>query len=261
MDSRWPYPFWIAHRGAGRHAPENTLAALRHGAERGYRAFEVDAKLSADGVPFLLHDTTLDRTTTEHGRASDRPWAELQGLDAGAWHHSEHAFEPIPSLEQAWTWCAQQGLALNIEIKPTPGDEAATGRRVAEVALAVWQRHPTAPAPLLSSFQSSSLEQAREAAPQLPRALLINRLRPHWLDEARQLGCVACVVQHELVEAPLVEAVHAAGFNLWVYTVNQADEAQRLADWGVDGLITDAVALFNPAQHPRLHPSGARAGF
>ncbi|MEY3273561.1 MAG: cytoplasmic glycerophosphoryl diester phosphodiesterase UgpQ [Pseudomonadota bacterium] len=79
----WPLPRWIAHRGAGKLAPENTLAAFRLGAAHGYRAFECDVKLSADGVPFLLHDTTLKRTTPARGTAGDRPWAELSRLDAG----------------------------------------------------------------------------------------------------------------------------------------------------------------------------------
>ena len=79
-----PWPLWIAHRGAGRLAPENTLAAFRIGAQHGYSAFECDVKLSADGVPFLLHDATLDRTTNARGAASERPWAELSRLDAAA---------------------------------------------------------------------------------------------------------------------------------------------------------------------------------
>jgi len=71
----WPYPRWIAHRGAGKLAPENTLAAFRLGAAHGYRAFECDVKLSADGVPFLLHDATLERTTSGRGpAAAPPPW-------------------------------------------------------------------------------------------------------------------------------------------------------------------------------------------
>ena len=66
----WPYPFWIAHRGAGTRAPENTMAAFRLGAAHGWRCFECDVKLSADGVPFLLHDATLERTTSGSGRAA-----------------------------------------------------------------------------------------------------------------------------------------------------------------------------------------------
>ena len=81
--SAWPYPRWIAHRGAGKLAPENTLAAFRLGAQHGYRMFECDAKLSSDGVAFLLHDATLERTTNGHGTAGDQPWGTLAQLDAG----------------------------------------------------------------------------------------------------------------------------------------------------------------------------------
>lgn len=262
MATQWPYPFWIAHRGAGRHAPENTMAALRHGWARGFRAFEVDAKISVDGVPFLLHDTTLDRTTTEHGPASERTWSELQTLDAGSWHHSEHAFEPIPSLEQVLRWSADHGAHLNIEIKPTPGDEGATGRAVAALAAQFWPeatlgsggpgaRPPLPSAPLLSAFRTGCLRAAREAAPHLPRALLVNRLMPGWIDEAIDIECCACVLQHELAEPALIESLQARGLRVWVYTVNDAAEAQRLVDWGVEGLITDAVHQFDPRVHPR----------
>jgi glycerophosphoryl diester phosphodiesterase len=82
----WPYPLWIAHRGAGKLAPENTLAAFRVGASHGYRGFECDVKLSADGVPFLLHDDTLDRTSSGDGVAGTRAWSDLARLDAGGWH-------------------------------------------------------------------------------------------------------------------------------------------------------------------------------
>ena len=93
----WPYPFWIAHRGAGKLAPENTLAAFRVGAEHGYRMFECDVKLSADSVPFLLHDATLDRTTSGHGVAGGLPWEALSQLDAGSWQSRSVAGEPVPS--------------------------------------------------------------------------------------------------------------------------------------------------------------------
>ena len=261
----WPYPFWIAHRGAGRQAPENTLAALRLGLALGWKAFEVDAKLSADSVPFLLHDTTLDRTTTESGRASDRAWAELSTLDAGTWHHSEHAFEPIPSLTQVMNFVFSNDCGLNIEIKPTPGDEDKTGEVVAHQALHDWNgaverarqiRKQPPPPPLLSSFQPASLEAARRVAASLPRALLVNRAWPQWIDQAVALECSACVVQHEMVDAPMVEALKARGLKVWVYTVNEVEEARMLVRLGVDGLITDAVHVFDPQVNPRVDPRG-----
>ena len=92
----WPYPRWIAHRGAGRLAPENTLAAFRLGAQHGYRMFECDAKLSSDGVVFLMHDATLERTTNGQGIGGEQPWSALAQLDAGAWHSRQYAGEPLP---------------------------------------------------------------------------------------------------------------------------------------------------------------------
>lgn len=263
MNPHWPYPFWIAHRGAGRQAPENTLAALRLGLALGWRGFEVDAKVSADGVPFLLHDSTLERTTAEHGRASDLMWAKLQTLDAGVWHHSKYAFELIPSLAQALDLVWANGASLNIEIKPTPGDETATGRAVAELALAHWQAaqdrarasgQPAPSAPLLSSFQTDSLQAARHAAPVLPRAHLFHQMPAHGLELALDLGCRACVVHHQRLEAAIVQDLAARGLKVWVYTVNEMESAQRLAAWGVDGLITDAVRAFDPRLNPRDDP-------
>src|SRR5437868_2180572 len=137
----WLYPFWIAHRGAGKLAPENTLAAFRVGASHGYRAFECDVKLSADGVPFLLHDATLQRTTRERGVASDRPWSEPSRIEAGGWHSRAFAGEPMPSFETIAAYCLRNGFALNIEIKPTPGAEDETGRVVAREAARLWQGH------------------------------------------------------------------------------------------------------------------------
>ena len=95
LTTAWPYPRWIAHRGAGKLAPENTLAAFRLGASHGYRAFECDVKLSADGVPFLLHDTTLERTTSGQGTASQLTWGELSRLDAGGWPMKVEALEML----------------------------------------------------------------------------------------------------------------------------------------------------------------------
>src|SRR5262249_52756932 len=89
----WPYPRWVAHRGAGKLARESTLAAFRLGAEHGYRMFECDVKLSADGVPFLMHDATLERTTNGVGTGGDQPWDQLARLDAGSWHSRRHAGE------------------------------------------------------------------------------------------------------------------------------------------------------------------------
>lgn len=240
----WPYPLWIAHRGAGKLAPENTLAAFRVGAAHGYRAFECDVKLSADGVPFLLHDVTLERTTTARGRAADRSWSELSRLDAGGWHSRGFAGEPLASLEAVAHYVQRNGFALNIEIKPTPGSELATGTAVGHACRALWASG--ALPPLFSSFRPEALQGARETAPEIPRALLVDTLWTGWFDVARALGCAAVVTNYNLMDASLVTQLHAAGLRALCYTVNDPAPARQLVAWGVDGLITDAVDRFSP---------------
>ncbi len=244
MNADWPYPFWIAHRGAGKLAPENTLAAFRLGASHGYRAFECDVKLSADDVPFLLHDATLERTTPAQGIAGQRAWSELSRLDAGGWHSRGYAGEPLPTLEAIAAYVRRNGFALNIEIKPTPGTELHTGRLVAQAAAGLWQGD--AVPPLLSSFEPPALAAARETAPQLPRALLLDTLPEGWLELALSLQCVAVVTNHRVMDAPVLARVHQAGLRALVYTVNERPEAQRLLALGIDGIITDAVDRFAP---------------
>jgi glycerophosphoryl diester phosphodiesterase len=244
MSGGWPYPLWFAHRGAGKLAPENTLAAFRVGAAHGYRAFECDVKLSADGVPFLLHDATLQRTTSGRGLAARVGWNELSQLDAGAWHSRAFAGEPLPSLESIARFCRHNAFALNIEIKPTPGAATETGRVVAEHAAALW-RDATVP-PLLSSFQRKALEAARGAAPELPRAQLLETLGGRWLDDALALGCIAIVTAYAQIDAEAIARIHDAGLKALVYTVNDPAEARRLMRLGIDGIITDAVDRFSP---------------
>jgi glycerophosphoryl diester phosphodiesterase len=243
----WPWPAWFAHRGGGGLAPENTLAAFRVGAAHGWRAFECDVKLSADGIAFLLHDTALERTTSGRGTAGDLPWAELSQLDAGSWHGAAWAGEPPASLAAIAHYVLRNGHALNIEIKPTPGSAERTGRVVAAEAARLWSTEPLPP--LLSSFERAALAAARDAAPALPRALLLERLHDGWLDAARALGCVAVVTNHQVTDAAAIAAAHSAGLRLACYTVDDVAEAERLLAAGVDGLITDAVDRFVPGAH------------
>jgi len=240
----WPYPRWVAHRGAGKLAPENTMAAFRLGAQHGYRMFECDAKLSADGVVFLMHDATLDRTTNGKGIGGDRNWSELSQLDAGGWHSRAYAGEPLPTLESLARFCIANDHFLNIEIKPTPGVEQRTGEVVAAQAARLFAgRTP----PLLTSFRPESLLGAMRAAPQLPRGLLLDTLWDGWFDHAMKLQCAAIVCNHALWDAALVRKAKDAGLRCLSYTVNDEWAAQRLLALGTDAVITDRVDLFPPA--------------
>ena len=263
----WPYPRWIAHRGAGKLAPENTLAAFRLGAQHGYRMFECDVKLSADGVPFLMHDATLQRTTnasnlrlalaesastainlvaireTEIG--GELEWSALSQLDAGAWHSRAYAGEPLATLEGVARYCLANQYFLNIEIKPTPGTERQTGEVVARHVARLWA-NAGAP-PLLTSFSPVALEGAQEAQPELPRGLLLDTLWDGWQEVAWTLKCHAVVCNHALWDAQTVAQAKIAGLRTLSYTVNDEWAAERLIELGTDGIITDRVDLFSPA--------------
>ena len=240
----WPDPLWIAHRGAGKLAPENTLVAFRLGAAHGYRMFECDAKLSADGVVFLMHDVTLARTTNGQGIGGELPWHALSQLDAGSWHSRAFAGEALPALEALARFCLINGHLLNIEIKPTPGTEAATGEAVARVAARLWAGADVPP--LLTSFKPDALAAAQQTAPELPRGLLVDTLWEGWLEKAIALQCVAVVANYALWDAATVAQVHGAGMRCLSYTVNDDWAAQHLLALGTDGIITDRVDLFSP---------------
>jgi glycerophosphoryl diester phosphodiesterase len=244
MTGHWPYPRWVAHRGAGKLSPENTLAAFRLGAAHGYRMFECDAKLSADGVVFLMHDATLERTTNGRGTGGELAWSDLSQLDAGSWHSRIHAGEPLPTLENLARFCLANGCFLNIEIKPTPGTEHATGEAVAREAARLWAG--AAVPPLLTSFRPEALAAAQATAPQLPRGLLLDSLWSGWLETALTLQCSAIVCNHALWDSHLITQTRSAGFKCLSYTVNDEWAAARLLDLGTDGIITDRIDLFAP---------------
>ena len=243
-DDAWSYPRWVAHRGAGKLAPENTLAAFKLGASYGYRMFECDVKLSSDGVPFLLHDDTLERTTNGHGIAGLQSWQELQKLDAGSWHSSPYAGEPIPSLDTIAAYCIANSFDLNIEIKPTAGTDQITGEVVARHAARLWKNQ--ARKPLLTSFKPDALQAGMDAAPDLPCGLLLHELWTGWLETGLMLGCQAIICNHRLWDSSSVTQAKSAGFKTLGYTVSEEADVQRLLALKTDGLITDRIDVFKP---------------
>lgn len=243
----WHYPRYVAHRCGGALAPENTLAGLRLAARLGFRAVEFDVMLSADGVPVLMHDETLGRTSNGSGSVAETSLARLSQLDVGFRHHHAYAGEMLATLEQALAICHALGLSANIEIKPTAGREEETGAVVARLA-----QIPTRPwaeaALLISSFSELALNAARNVAAKQKRALLVDEIPPDWQDRMQRLECFAlhCAARH-LRSAQAAE-VAACGFPLACYTVNQPEEATRLFAAGVTAIFTDRLDLFDPRQ-------------
>jgi glycerophosphoryl diester phosphodiesterase len=239
----WPYPRLCAHRGAGKLAPENTLTSMRVGHAHGYRMVEFDVKLSADNVSFLLHDATLDRTTSGRGRADALPGRELARLDAGGWHSAKYAGEMLPTLAAIARWARAHDVRCNVEIKPTPGRERETGAAVALDAAALW-RDADVP-PLLSSFSEVALDAARDALRDakvtMPLAWLVDELPQDWLDRLRTLHCAALDTHHKHVTAEVVATAHRHGFRVACWTVNEPARVAELLAFGVDTVITDAI--------------------
>jgi glycerophosphoryl diester phosphodiesterase len=240
----WPYTRVIAHRGGGSLAPENTLAALRTGAQRGFAGVEFDVMLSRDSVPVLIHDETLERTTNGRGRVAASSWQQLAALDAGSWFGAPFTGEPLPRYADAARLCVALGLWANVEIKPDAEFERETGRVVAATSAELWRTAPVAP--LLSSFSVDALEAAAVAAPGLPRGLLVEAIPEDWQDAVARPGCVSLHCSFRHLTRAQARSVKDVGCALLCYTVNDPETARELFDWGVDAVVTDRLDLVLP---------------
>lgn len=236
------YPRIIAHRCGGALAPENTLAGLRLAARLGCRGVEFDAMLSADGLPVLIHDETLERTTSGRGRVADLSAARLAEVDAGCRHHPAFAAEPLPTLDEALRLCAELDLLANVEIKPSASQEVETGRVVARHAAKAKGQL------LLSSFSVAALRAAAAEAGQLPRAQLVEAIPDDWRERIAESDALALHASARTLTDRALYAVLDAGFPLACYTVNRRDAAERLFAMGVSAVFTDRPDLWPVAE-------------
>ena len=246
----WPYPRTLAHRGGGTLAPENTLAALRCGLAYGYRAVEFDVMLASDGVPVVVHDPELGRTVAGSGAVSDYTAAQLGAMEAGAWFGPAFAGEGVPTFDAVVAYCKAQRIWMNVEIKPAPGVDVATGAAVARATRDYFAKEIAAGEllPLLSSFSIAALEAARQAAPELARGWLVEAIPADWERMAKELGVVAIHCDHQQLTRALALAVKEAGYGLFCYTVNTPERASELLAWGVDGFCTDRIDLIGATE-------------
>jgi len=234
-------PEVVGHRGAAAHAPENTLAGIRCAADFGIGAVEVDVKLTADDQLILIHDPRVDRTTDGAGAVAEMTWAQLRVLDAGAWFGAAFAATPIPTLAAAIAEILALNLQANLEIKPCPGREAETALAMVAAIRALWPGD-VAP-PLLSSYALAALEIARQAAPELPRAVLMRTGSPQdWCAATQRVGAVALHGKAASWTPTHVAAMKAEGLACGCYTVNEAEQALTLRRMGLDYVITDDPA-------------------
>ncbi len=237
MGASLSLPPVIGHRGAAGHAPENTLAGFRHAARLGIAWVEFDVQLTADAVPVVIHDHTLDRTTDGYGQVRRCSLERLRRFDAGGWMHPAYIGERVPTLAEVLAEIAGAGMGCNIELKPQKGREAETARIALETAKTLWPAHM--PPPLVSSFESTALVVARDTVPDWPRGFLAGKLPPDWRHSVDTLGCSSVNLHHRRITPGIVDAVRKAGFPVLAYTVNDAARARLLWSWGVCSIFSD----------------------
>jgi glycerophosphoryl diester phosphodiesterase len=227
----------IGHRGAAGHAPENTLAGFRHAARLGVAWVEFDVQLTADAVPVVIHDHTLDRTTDGYGQVRRCSFERLRRFDAGGWMHPAYIGERVPTLAEVLAVVIEAGQGCNIELKPQKGREAETARVALETARALWPAH--LPPPLVSSFEAAALGAAREAAPDWPRGFLAGKLPPDWRRHVAALDCASVNLHHRRLTPGIVAEIREAGLPVAAYTVNDPARACLLWSWGVSSVFSD----------------------
>jgi glycerophosphoryl diester phosphodiesterase len=247
----WPYPHLFAHRGGGTLAPENTLAAMQEAVNRGFKAVEFDVMLSSDQVPVLMHDPVFGRTvaaSSATNSVAQSSWAELSAMDAGAWHSKRFIGERVPSFEQVIAFCCKHRVAMNIEIKPSLGADAATAIAVAQTLIQAKIRHAELSeiglAPLVSSFSAIALQTFAEQQTGFATGYLMDRMPENWFAIAQALGCKAIHCNYRLLNASIARTIKEQGYWLFCYTVNEPKIGDELVQWGVDGFCTDRLDLF-----------------
>ena len=224
--------FVYAHRGASAEAPENTFAAFRRALDAGADGIEMDVHLASDGVPVVIHDDTLERTTDGTGAVAAHRAAQLRALDAGSWFGPRFAGEPLPTLEEALRLLAGR-LRINLEVK-----EARAGLAVLDLL-----RYFPAAEVVVSSFDHALLAALRRTAPDLPLAVLQEAGNWHRaLARAAALRACAFHPHVDLVSRPLLAACRRLQLPVFAWTVDDAGQARALARAGVAGVFSNDPA-------------------
>lgn len=229
-------PLVIAHRGASAYAPENTLAAFRLAQEQGAQAIEFDVKLTKDERVVVLHDETLERTTSGKGLLSSFSYEEIKRLDAGSSFGTEFKNEKIPTLEQVFDHVGSKML-MNIELTNYARPFDNLPAKVVQVIRNAGNETQI----LFSSFSPISLIRARRKAPDIAIGLLVQKSTPIWLTAAytRLLKYEYLHPQDGMITSSMLDKMREKNVSVNVWTVNNQNRMRDLLDMGVSGLITD----------------------
>ncbi len=225
--------FIWAHRGDSAHAPENTMAAFAAAEAAGAEGIELDVHLSRDGVPVVIHDDRLERTTNGQGRIAAARLHELRRLDAGSWYGAAFAGERLPTLGEVLEWAADR-LRINIEIKSSAAGKAVLG---------VLRDFPRARV-LVSSFDHRLLAALRRDAPELPLGFLVDsRFWRTSLRRALASGAESFHPRQDTVSRAMLGACRGAGLAVHPWTVDDPERLAELVRMGVDGVFTNDPSM------------------
>ncbi len=238
------------HRGASALAPENTLAAFQKAIELGADGMEMDLQLTRDGVVVVIHDDTLDRTTDGHGRVTDLSLAEVREADAGAKFGSAFRGQRVPTLSEVIDLVKASGndrVRLNLEIKYGEGREGKP-EGVEAAVLAILRQSGFVDRVTVQSFYHPSVAKMKGLEPRIPTGLLVGE-RQHPRDPValvRQYGADYYAPHRRLVTLELASALHQAKIPVVIWTVNEAEEMERLMSMGVGSQPGDAIISDHP---------------
>jgi len=226
----------VAHRGASRIAPENTLAAFRLAAKQGARWLEFDVSLLGDETPVIHHDATLDRCIDRKGPLDRLTAAGLAGIDSGSWFGPRYAGEPIATLEQALDLIDALDLSANLEMKP---HDAAPEPMARAVAGALERRPWTRSRILVSSYDLGALAALRRLMPAQPLAVLWDEPPADWPERLATLRASSLHIWYEFVTPEILARAQADQVEVRVFTIDDPAVMERFRDIGLTGVITN----------------------
>lgn len=234
-------PKVIAHRGASGSAPENTLVAFSRAADLGAKAIELDANITSDGIVVIVHDESVDRCSDGTGMVREKTFAQIRKLDAGKWFGSKFSGERIPTLKEAIDLIIKRDLFLNLEIKPSPGCERETARKIAYDVNEYW---PIGAPIIVSSFSSVSLDVFHQASPHIPCGALYDEVPENWRQLLLHNDCVSFHMHYSAAKPEVVGEIKSAGYFVLAYTVDDPEIAKNLYAIGVDSIFTNFPERF-----------------
>ncbi|ANP76195.1 glycerophosphoryl diester phosphodiesterase [Vibrio crassostreae 9CS106] len=230
------------HRGAASLAPENTLVSIEQAAKAGAKWIEIDTQLSADGIPMLFHDKTVNRCTNGTGNIADLDLTTLKTLDAGSWFGSEFAGTTIPTLSEAFDKCLELDVTLNLEIKIY--DDKAIQPLVETVIALIEQKQFSIEKLLISSFKKEALSLCQQMMPEVKRGFICEVWNDFSLESLQSLDLYSIHIDHRILDEKIAKAIKASGAVLKIWTLNDPQLAAKYFNLGVDNIITDVPNQF-----------------